>query len=89
MVIKVNLLLKYPCIIQQTDNKNTQTNQVEAAILIYHQALITNLKGNAQPLEGIINNHILGVKGLRQKIVVQQMKMLWLKFFFLTKIFSN
>ena len=88
-MINVNPLPKYPCIIQQTDIENTQTYQVEAAILIYHQALITNLQENAQPIEGIINNHILGVKGLRKKIVVQQMKMLWLKFFFLTTIFSN
>ena len=34
VVINVNLLPKYPCIIQQTDNENTQTYQVEATILI-------------------------------------------------------
>ena len=33
-VINVNLLPKYSCIIQQTDNENTQTYQVEATILI-------------------------------------------------------
>ena len=63
-MINVNLLPKYPCIIQQTDNENTQTYQVEAAILIKHQALITKLQGNVQLLEGRINNQILGVKGL-------------------------
>ena len=69
-MINVNPLPKYPCIIQQTDIESTQTNQVEAAILIYHQALITNLQGNAQLLEGIINNQILGAKEFRQKIVI-------------------
>ena len=35
-----------PYIIQQTSNENVQSYQVEAAILIKHQVLITNLKGN-------------------------------------------
>ena len=51
-------------IIQQKGNENIQTYQVEAAILIQHQVLITNLQGNVQQLEGRINNQILGVKGL-------------------------
>ena len=35
-----------PYIIQQTGNENVQSYQVEAAILIEHQVLITNLQGN-------------------------------------------
>ena len=37
-----NFSLKYPNIIQQKGNENTQTYQVEVVILIYHQILITN-----------------------------------------------
>ena len=33
-------------IIQQKGNENIQTYQVEAAILIQHQFLMTNLQGN-------------------------------------------
>ena len=43
-----------------------QTYQVEAAILIQHQVLITNLQGSVQQLEERINNQILGEKGLIQ-----------------------
>ena len=42
----MNFSLQYPFIIQQTGNENIQTYQVEAAILIWHQVLITNLQGN-------------------------------------------
>ena len=42
-----------------------QTYQVEAAIQIQHQVLITNLQGDVQQPEGRINNQILGVKGLK------------------------
>ena len=43
-------------IIQQTDDENIQTCQVEVVIL--------NLQGNVEQLEGRNNNQILGVKGL-------------------------
>ena len=39
-------------------------SEEEVIILILHQTLITNLKGNVQQLEGRINNQILGVEGL-------------------------
>ena len=51
-------------IIQQTDDKNFQTYQVEVVILIERKILITKLQGNVEQLEGRINNKILGVKGL-------------------------
>ena len=38
--------LKYPHIIQQTGNENTQTYQIEVLILIYQQILLTNSQGN-------------------------------------------
>ena len=37
-----NFSLKYPNIIQQKGNYNTQTYQVEVVIFIYHQILVTN-----------------------------------------------
>ena len=40
-----------------------QTYHVEAAILIKHKVLITNLQGNVQQLQGRIDNQILRVKG--------------------------
>ena len=58
-----NFSLKYPYISLHTGNKNTQTNQVEV-FLIQHQILITYLQGDVLQLEGRINNHILGLKGL-------------------------
>ena len=39
-------LPKYPYIIQQTGNENVQSYQVEAAISIKPQVLMTNLQGN-------------------------------------------
>ena len=36
-IIDMYLLLKHPYIVQQTGNENTQTYQVEGAILISHQ----------------------------------------------------
>ena len=45
-VINMKLPLITPYIIQQTGNENIQTYQVEPAILIWHQVLITNLQGN-------------------------------------------
>ena len=41
-----NFSLKYPYIIQQTGNKNTQTNQAEDFILNQQQILISNWQGN-------------------------------------------
>ena len=55
---------KYPYIIQQTGYENTQIDQVEVVILIWHQILVTTLHGNALQLEGRIINQILGVKKL-------------------------
>ena len=46
-------------------DENTQTYQVQVAILIQHQILVTNL----QQLEGRINNQILGVKGLKETVL--------------------
>ena len=48
---------------QQTGNENIETYQVETAILIQHQVLITNLQANVNQLEGRINCQILGFKG--------------------------
>ena len=45
---------------KKTGNENTQTYQVEVAILIQHQILITNLQGNEKHLESRIKNQILG-----------------------------
>ena len=59
-----NFSLKYLDINLHTGNENTQTNQVEV-FLIQHQILITNLQEDVLQLEGRINNHILGLKGLR------------------------
>ena len=59
-----NFSLKYPYISLHTGNENTQTNQVEV-FLIQHQILITNLQEDVLQLKGRINNHILGLKGLR------------------------
>ena len=60
-----NLSLQYPHTIHQTGDEDIQNN-VEVVILIQHQILpITgNLPGNVKQLEGIINNQVLGVKGL-------------------------
>ena len=53
-------------------DENTQTFQVEVVILIKHQILITNLQGNVWQREGIINDQILGVKGLKYlKLLIQ------------------
>ena len=51
-------------IIQQTDDENIQTYQVEVVILIEQKTVITNLQGNVEQLEGRNNNQILGVKWL-------------------------
>ena len=51
-------------IIQQTDDENIHTYQVEVVILIEQKTVITNLQGNVEQLEGRNNNQILGVKGL-------------------------
>ena len=59
-----NLSLKYPNIIKQTGNENTQTYQVVVVCLIKHQILVTNLQGNVVQLERKIYNHILGVQEL-------------------------
>ena len=48
---------------QQTGNENIQSHQVEAAILIQHQVLITNLQGNVEQLKGRINNQSWDLKG--------------------------
>ena len=68
----MKLLPRYPYIIQQTGYENIQTHQLEAAILIQHQVLITNLQGSVQQLQGRINNQILGVKGLIEIIFFHQ-----------------
>ena len=44
--------------------ENTQTYQVEVAILIEHQILTTTAQGNVWQLEERINNQILEVKGV-------------------------
>ena len=62
-MINIKLLPTYPYILQQTSNKNIQTYHIEAAILIKHKVLITNLQGNVQQLQGRIDNQILRVKG--------------------------
>ena len=59
-----NFSLKYPNIIKQRGNENTQTYQVVAICLIKHQILVTNLQGNVVQLERRIYNHILGVQEL-------------------------
>ena len=51
-MINVKLLPTNPHIIQETGDENIETYQVEAAILISHQVLITNLQGNVWQLEG-------------------------------------
>ena len=60
-----NLSLQYPHTIHQTRDEDIQNN-VEVVILIQHQilAITGNLQGNVKQLEGIINNQVLGVKGL-------------------------
>ena len=60
-----NLSLQYPHTIHQTGDEDIQNN-VEVVILIQHQilAITGNLQGNVKQLEGIINNQVLGVKGL-------------------------
>ena len=60
-----NLSLQYPHTIHQTGDEDIQNN-VEVVILIQHQilAITSNLQGNVKQLEGIINNQVLGVKGL-------------------------
>ena len=60
-----NLSLQYPHTIHQTGDKDIQNN-VKVVILIQHQilAITGNLQGNVKQLEGIINNQVLGVKGL-------------------------
>ena len=55
---------KYPYIIQQIGYENTQIDQVEVVILIWHQILVTTLHGTVLQLEGRIINQILGVKKL-------------------------
>ena len=59
-----NFSLKYPNIIKQTGNENTQTYQLVVICLIKHQILVTNLQGNVLQLERRIYNHILGVQEL-------------------------
>ena len=59
-----NFSLKYPNIIKQTGNENTQTYQVVVICLIKHQILVTNLQGNVVQLERRIYNHIFGVQEL-------------------------
>ena len=59
-----NFSPKYPYIIKQTGNENSQTYQVVVICLIKHQILVTNLQGNVLQLERRIYNHILGVQGL-------------------------
>ena len=60
-----NLSLQYPHTIHQTGDEDIQNN-VNVMILIQHQilAITGNLHGNVKQLEGIINNQVLGVKGL-------------------------
>ena len=60
-----NLSLQYPHTIHQTGDEDIQNN-VKVVILIQHQilAITGNLQGNVKQLEGIINNQVLGVKGL-------------------------
>ena len=60
-----NLSLQYQHTIHQTGDEDIQNN-VEVVILIHHQilAITGNLQGNVKQLEGIINNQVLGVKGL-------------------------
>ena len=60
-----NLSLQYPHTIHQTGDEDIQNN-IEVVILIQHQilAITGNLQGNVKQLEGIINNQVLGVKGL-------------------------
>ena len=60
--MKLLLLMFY--IIQQTDDENIHTYQVEVVILIEQKTVITNLQGNVEQLEGRNNNQILGVKWL-------------------------
>ena len=62
--LTITFSLKYPYILQQTGNENTQTYQGVVVIFITCQILITNLKGNVLKVEGRINNQILEVKGL-------------------------
>ena len=59
-----NFSHKYPYIIKQTGNENSQTYQVVVICLIKHQILVTNLQGNVVQLERRIYNHILGVQEL-------------------------
>ena len=59
-----NFSPKYPYIIKQTGNENSQTYQVVVICLIKHQILVTNLQGNVLQLERRIYNHILGVQEL-------------------------
>lgn len=40
-------------------NENTQSCEVEAALLMKYQNLVTKLKGNVQQLEGEISKQIL------------------------------
>ena len=60
-----NLSLQYPHTIHQTCDEDIQNN-VEVVIVIQHQilAITGNLQGNVKQLQGIINNQVLGVKGL-------------------------
>ena len=60
-----NFSLQYLHTIHQTGDEDIQNN-VEVVILIQHQilAITGNLQGNVKQLEGIINNQVLGVKGL-------------------------
>ena len=50
--------------IQETNNENTQTYQLEVVVLIYHRILVACLQGNVWQLEGRVNNQILRAKGL-------------------------
>ena len=60
-----NFSLQQPYIIQQRSDENTQTYQVEVAILILRQILVTNFKANIKQIEGRINNQILGINGVK------------------------
>ena len=59
-----NFSPKYPYIIKQTGNENTQTYQLVVICLIKHQILVTYLQGNVVQLERRIYNHILRVQEL-------------------------
>ena len=62
--LRSNFSLSHLYIMQQKDNENSQTYQIEVFVMIQHNVLRTNSQGNVLQFEGRINNQILGVKGL-------------------------